>query len=313
MPASTKVATGRRARGAPRRSGPRRRHRRQGDRAHRAPLRSTWRSPATWWTPTAGCSSPAGRSRSARGPAPGRTAAAATRSSARPCARPSSAGCARSSGLHVVRAVRGAARLRLPGRDARRHRRARAVPRRDRRGHRPDRRPTRTRSTTSCGCRGPTSSSGATREPWSLSPWSVEQVRQLAALGVEPLAWLDGLRGLAGRAAARPARRRGPPSTPAPVALERDAGALAVVHGPLASTLDGFLAEKAAETVALDPVLARDDRRDPLARRGRRQAAAARVRLLGPPGHWRRPRRRGAPARPPPSSSSTRSPCSTTT
>lgn len=92
------------------------------------------------------------------------------------------------------------------------------------------------------------------REPWSLSPWSVEQVRQLAELGPEPRAWLDGP--AASWAEALLDHPVGVPGTGSPAASPAEgAGALAVVHGALQSTLDRFLAEKAAETVALDPVL----------------------------------------------------------
>ena len=140
---------------------------------------------------TAACSSRAGPSRSAPGRAPGRTGAAATRSSARPCATPSSAGCATSSGLHVVRA-------------------SVALPDFAYRAEMPD----GTVEHELCPVviaevAGPITPDPdevddlvwlpwadvverGDREPWSLSPWSVEQVRQLAELGVEPRAWLDG-------------------------------------------------------------------------------------------------------------------------
>jgi geranylgeranyl diphosphate synthase type I len=92
------------------------------------------------------------------------------------------------------------------------------------------------------------------REPWSLSPWSVEQVRQLGELGPEPRAWLDGpAASLAEPLLDRPVA--GARVAPARVAPEDAAGALAVVHGALRSSLDGFLISKASETVALDPVL----------------------------------------------------------
>lgn len=91
------------------------------------------------------------------------------------------------------------------------------------------------------------------REPWSLSPWSVEQVRQLAALGVEPAAWLDEP---AAALAAPLLDRRVDAGATEPPPRSNGGRALAVVHGPLRATLDGFLADKAAETVALAPVLA---------------------------------------------------------
>jgi geranylgeranyl diphosphate synthase type I len=90
-------------------------------------------------------------------------------------------------------------------------------------------------------------------EPWSLSPWSVEQVRQLAALGVDPLRWLDDPTAALGSALLD--QPVGTPSLDAPSPSTNGDGALGVVRGPLASTLDGFLAEKAAETEAVDAVL----------------------------------------------------------
>jgi isopentenyl-diphosphate delta-isomerase type 1 len=91
-------------------------------------------------------------------------------------------------------------------------------------------------------------------EPSSLSPWSVEQVRQLAELGLGPRAWLDG----PAASLAEPLLDRFVGAIaiePGPVPPTDGTDALAVVHGPLRATLDGFLGEKAAETVALDPIL----------------------------------------------------------
>ena len=92
------------------------------------------------------------------------------------------------------------------------------------------------------------------REPSSLSPWSVEQVRQLDDLGLDPHAWLAGRDAeLAEPLLDRPLGTTA--STPVGTASNGGGGALAVVHGPLRTTLDRFLADKTAETVALDPVL----------------------------------------------------------
>lgn len=99
----------------------------------------------------------------------------------------------------------------------------------------------------------------ATREPGSLSPWSVEQIRQLHDLAPSPAAWLDG------PAAARSQTLLDQPialdgEVPMPAADDRaeasGGGALTVVHGPLRALLDSFLDAKAAETVAVDPALA---------------------------------------------------------
>lgn len=93
----------------------------------------------------------------------------------------------------------------------------------------------------------------ATVEPWSLSPWSVEQIRQLVSLGVDPLAWLDEpASALAGPLLDRPI---GPLAVEAPPTFPNGEGALAVVRGPLTCALDDFLAEKARETDAVHPVL----------------------------------------------------------
>ncbi|MGK2948100.1 MAG: isopentenyl-diphosphate Delta-isomerase [Acidimicrobiales bacterium] len=92
----------------------------------------------------------------------------------------------------------------------------------------------------------------ATHEPATLSPWSVEQIRQLHDLAPSPAEWLDG------PAAARSQTLLDQPialaGAPAPVAPAGDP--LAVVRGPLRELLGTFLDAKAAETVAVDPALA---------------------------------------------------------
>lgn len=88
------------------------------------------------------------------------------------------------------------------------------------------------------------------RSPWSLSPWSVEQVHQLVALDVHPARWLDSSEATAAAGLlARPLLDAAPPAAPA-------VGALEAVREPLRATLDAFLAEKAAEAAAVHPVLA---------------------------------------------------------
>ena len=92
-------------------------------------------------------------------------------------------------------------------------------------------------------------------DPGSLSPWSVEQVRQLTARGGSPAAWLS--EGGPGRAAAlldvpvtldsTPRGRIDVESTP----TRRDS-ALTAVQEPLRVLLDAFLADKAAEMEAID-------------------------------------------------------------
>ena len=95
-------------------------------------------------------------------------------------------------------------------------------------------------------------------EPGSLSPWSVEQVRQLTARGGSPAAWLadEGLaraEGLLRLPVTLGSTRRGRTDVDStPTGAEP---ALAAVHAPLRALLDGFLAEKAAEIGAIDPRL----------------------------------------------------------
>ena len=89
-------------------------------------------------------------------------------------------------------AWRWRSRLRLPGGDGRRHRRARAVPGRRRRGRRrTGARPRRGRRERG-GCPGRSSHSRATGRTAALSPWSVAQARRFDGLGASPAAWLDG-------------------------------------------------------------------------------------------------------------------------
>jgi geranylgeranyl diphosphate synthase type I len=89
-------------------------------------------------------------------------------------------------------------------------------------------------------------------EPWTLSPWSVEQVRELNDLQVDPKPWLAGTEA---SAAARLLDRPVGVTTPRHGPKRATGGALEIVHDAVGTTLDGFLAAKAAETVALDPVL----------------------------------------------------------
>jgi len=93
----------------------------------------------------------------------------------------------------------------------------------------------------------------AALEPWSLSPWSVEQIRQLTGLGVEPLAWLDDP--AAALAAPLLDRPIGPLAVHRPPTVTSGDDALAVVRGPLTAILDDFLAAKAPETDAVHAVL----------------------------------------------------------
>jgi len=94
--------------------------------------------------------------------------------------------------------------------------------------------------------------------PESLSPWSVEQVRQLAARSRDLRQWFAT--GGPGRATVL---------LDAPVTLDSEsgdrahectaptvAGALAAVHTPLRTLLDDFLADKAVETNGIDGRLA---------------------------------------------------------
>lgn len=108
----------------------------------------------------------------------------------------------------------------------------------------------------------------AATAPGSLSPWSVEQIRQLCRLGPSPAAWLtdstaDWSRPLLdARVVVTDGDHLGGPTGPLEVtpkpsknAPTSSNGALAAVHGPLRGLLDDFLATKAAETAQLDPVL----------------------------------------------------------
>ena len=85
----------------------------------------------------------------------------------------------------------------------------------------------------------------ARRDPGSLSPWSVEQVHALAALGWHPADWPAPDRLLDTVPVTAP--------TP-PVATDGDP--LGPVGGPLREVLDAFLDEKAAELIGIDPALA---------------------------------------------------------
>jgi geranylgeranyl diphosphate synthase type I len=93
-------------------------------------------------------------------------------------------------------------------------------------------------------------------QPGTLSPWSVEQIRQLGELAASPGAWLDSPAAARSQALLDAPISVAPAPAPSVDAPTSPDGALAVVHGPLRRLLDGFLAAKAAETVALDPVLA---------------------------------------------------------
>lgn len=108
----------------------------------------------------------------------------------------------------------------------------------------------------------------ASTAPASLSPWSVEQVRQLRRLGPSPAAWLtdstaDWSRPLLdARVVVTAGDRPGGPTGPLEVTPRPSkdvprpsGGAQAAVHGPLRHLLDDFLATKAAETAQLDPRL----------------------------------------------------------
>ena len=179
------------------------------------------------------------------------------------------------------------------------------------------RRPTPTRSTTSCGWRGPTSSARGDREPWSLSPWSVEQVRQLAGLGVDAarLARRDRPPRCAG-AAPRPSRSASTRRLDDAAADRRPTATARSARrstARCASTLDGFLAEKAAETDRRRPRLARGDRRDPARSSPPAASGCARPSSTGATGPPAPPTTTPCSARRPPSSCCTRSPCSTTT
>jgi isopentenyl-diphosphate Delta-isomerase len=94
----------------------------------------------------------------------------------------------------------------------------------------------------------------ARTRPDSLSPWSVEQIAQLAALAPDLRSWLHGPHAqLTDTLLDEPVGA--PQAVDAlPVVRQRD-GALAVVDGPLRAQLDGFVRRAAATTMAVDPVL----------------------------------------------------------
>jgi hypothetical protein len=109
----------------------------------------------------------------------------------------------------------------------------------------------------------------AADEPGSLSPWSVRQIGQLAALAPDPLAWLDaevgGGRpgGVPGRAVVvagdgadpaldRPAGIGVVPAAPTP---ESDPDPVAAVRDAVEQVIDRFLAARGAEAAALHPAI----------------------------------------------------------
>ena len=130
--------------------------------------------------------------------------------------------------------------------------------------------------------------------PRSLSPWAVEQVRRLAALAPSPLAWLDarvpwGTLDAKGCGLDRPAAIH--------VVADAVAGGIrsdpvATVRAPVERAITEFLVRAAGGGCRPRRDGTGGRRRGATPRRGRRQAVAARVRLLGVPGHRRRPRRR---------------------
>ena len=88
--------------------------------------------------------------------------------------------------------------------------------------------------------------------PSSMSPWAVEQVRELADLAIDPTVWLEAPAAqLAGPLLDRPIGGRSPRRT-VPV---HPAGATTVVNEPLESLLERFLAERSSVTGAADPEL----------------------------------------------------------
>ncbi|MEQ1788278.1 MAG: isopentenyl-diphosphate Delta-isomerase, partial [Acidimicrobiales bacterium] len=96
------------------------------------------------------------------------------------------------------------------------------------------------------------------RDPWSLSPWSVEQVRQLAEAVAHPYTWLHGptawlTEPLLDQPVRAPDDRDG--EVQVVERVDGAEGALETVRAPLQAVLSGFLAEKADETMALDPSL----------------------------------------------------------
>jgi len=95
-------------------------------------------------------------------------------------------------------------------------------------------------------------------DPCSLSPWSVEQVRELAARHDDLRGWLaHGGPGRAQRLLDAPVAVSPPGGRVAVgAAAPRAEGALAALQGPLRSLLDSFLGDKGAEMTALDDRLA---------------------------------------------------------
>ena len=85
----------------------------------------------------------------------------------------------------------------------------------------------------------------ARREPASLSPWSVEQVHALAALGWQP-----------GEAPGPDGLLDAVPLTALARPVVADTDPLAPVEGPLRDVVAAFLDEKAAELLDIDPALA---------------------------------------------------------
>ena len=279
--------------------GPRRRHRAEGRRPHRGDRASTSPSPATWSTPTVACCSPGGRSPSARGPACGRTPAAATRSSARRCARP----CERRLGEELGLVGRCASRWPCPTSPT-------------------GPRWTTAPSSTSCArSSSPRSKGVPTPDPDEVDdlvwvPWAdlVDRGERRAVvaqpvvgragrgssttLGRRPRAWLGERAAERGQAAARPADRRH-----------------AAVDPPVADGIDGDGRPGRRRTVrsatTARPVPRRARRRETVARsipslgeltdeiRSLVAAGGKRLRpafvLLGPPRHRRGARRGRAP------------------
>ena len=94
----------------------------------------------------------------------------------------------------------------------------------------------------------------ACTEPDSLSPWSVEQIAELAVLAPDPRAWLHSREaGFSSGLLDEPVGA--PQAVDALPVVPRDDGALAVVRGPVRARLEGFVRRAAATTMAVDPVL----------------------------------------------------------
>lgn len=99
----------------------------------------------------------------------------------------------------------------------------------------------------------------AWRDPGSLSPWSVRQIVQLAALADSPLAWLDAT--VAGGPDAgevgldRPAGIGVAPPVPGPAAGDGAADPVAVVRAAVEGVIRRFLADRTAEAVDLHPAV----------------------------------------------------------